>query len=395
MALAVGSLANVGYVQEESFGVTPPSPALKVFRRVQNSINLTKEAYESEEIRSDRMTADLRHGVRRVQGDVETELSVGSFDDFFQAGLGGTWAAGVSATEADFTSITSNGGAKTFTIAGGSWITKGFRIGDVIQFSNLAATGNNGKNFTITNITALTITVAETVVTDAVADTAFTVQVMGYKVKMGNTYRSFTIERGYTDISQYQVFKGCRLNTIGLNLPPTGITRATFGFMGQDQDALSSTSLDPSYSTVSTNSPLASINGVLREGGTTLAVVTGLTLNINNNLGGKPVIGQDVIPDMLWGNRAQITGQLTILFEDATLFNKFVNESESTLEVRLDDPNGTDFLHFFLPRIKYSSADIGDADPQGLPITMNFTALKPTNTTNYDDSAIIIQRSNS
>ncbi len=395
MSTAVGSLADLGYILEETYGVVPPSPAFKKVRRVKTTLDLTKDTYASQEIRTDRQTADMRHGVRHVAGDIQGELSVGTYDDFMQALLGGTWTTGVSASQADFTSIVCSGGGKTFTAAGGSFITKGFKVGDVVQFTGLASTGNNAKNFTIVGLTALVMTVAETVVTDATPDTTCSVAVVGKKVLMGNTYRSFVIERQYTDISQYQAFVGCRMDKLALSLPPTGIVTSTWSVIGKDMNALTSSTLSTgSLSTVSTHSPLAAVSGVLRENATTLATVTGLTLNITNNLGGKPVIGANTIPDQLWGNACQITGQITALFQDATLLNKFVSETESNLEFRLDDPNGTDFLHFYIPRLKYTSGSIGDADPQGLPLTMNFTALAPTTTTNIDASSIVVQRSN-
>jgi hypothetical protein len=398
MSTAVGSLADLAYVEEETYATIPPSPAFKKLRRVSTSLNLKKDVYESQEIRTNRMTSDLRHGVRHPGGDVVGELAVGSYDDFFQGLMGGTWTAGITLTNTDLTSVTSNGGAKTFIFTGGNPITLGLKKGDVIQFSTLAASGNNAKNFTILSFGGTnnrTITVAETVVTDAIADSSFSLTVVGKKLNIGNTYRSYVMERAYTDIAQYQVFTGCRINTAAFNLPPTGIAGITFGIVAKDMNALSTTSLDSAYTDASTNSPLAAVDGALIENGITLATVTGLTLNVNNNLGGKPVVGHNTIQDQLFGNRAQVTGQLTVVFQDAVLFNKFVNETESSLFVKINDPNGTDFFKIYLPRIKYTGGDIGDADPTGLPITMPFTALDPNGASGDNASSICFQRSNS
>ena len=41
-----------------------------------------------------------------------------------------------------------------------------------------------------------------------------------------------------------------------------------------------------------------------------------------------------------------------------------------------------------LPRIKYTSGEIGDDEPQGLPIQMNFEALVPTSST--DDASVVV-----
>ena len=51
-------------------------------RRVSSSFNLTKETYQSEEIRTDYQLSDFRHGVRSVEGNVSGELSAGTYADF-------------------------------------------------------------------------------------------------------------------------------------------------------------------------------------------------------------------------------------------------------------------------------------------------------------------------
>ena len=77
--------------------------------------------------------------------------------------------------EDDFTSVTANSGAKTFTIAAGSCITAGFAVGMVVQWGDLSEADNNDTDFTINTITATVMTVDETVTTISSADTAFCV----------------------------------------------------------------------------------------------------------------------------------------------------------------------------------------------------------------------------
>lgn len=396
--IAAGVLADLGYILEESFGVVPPSPALTKVRRVKTTLNLTKDSYTSKEIRSDRMTSDMRHGTRKVGGDISVELSVGAFDPFLQALMGGTWTAGISKSNSQLTSVVSDAATKKFTFAGGDPVALGFRIGDVINFANLATTANNGKNFTILSFGGTTneqVTVAETVVTDGTPDTSFTVTVVGYKLLIGNTYRSFTFERAFADIGEFLVYTGCRMNSLALALSPSAITTGTFAVVGQDVLPMATMSIDSSYSAAPTNATLSSTDATIYESSshTALGVVTGLTFNIDNGIDGKPVIGSNTIPNLLYGNSQAVTGELTVLFTDSTLYNKFVNETESELVVKFADPNGVDFLRLFLPRIKYSGGSIDDADPQGLPVTMPFTALAPT-AVGTDASAIIFQKSN-
>lgn len=67
--------------------------------------------------------------------------------------------------------VTTNVGNKTFTRSGGSWLTDGFAVGDVVWFFGFTAGAApmNGAAFTVVGLTALVMTVSEAVqaVTDA------------------------------------------------------------------------------------------------------------------------------------------------------------------------------------------------------------------------------------
>lgn len=93
--MANGSLHTMAQVAEASYGVTPATPAFKPIRINSTTLGLSKNTLESGELRSDRNTADLRHGTMQVGGDIVSELSFGSFDDQLEALLCGTWAENV------------------------------------------------------------------------------------------------------------------------------------------------------------------------------------------------------------------------------------------------------------------------------------------------------------
>jgi Phage tail tube protein len=64
-------------------------------RKNSESLNFGIENVQSEELRPDRSESDLIQVGASSSGDVESELSYGSFDDFLQAVFGGTWTANV------------------------------------------------------------------------------------------------------------------------------------------------------------------------------------------------------------------------------------------------------------------------------------------------------------
>lgn len=394
MAVASGVLSDVGFELESTAGVLNGTPALTKLRRVRTSLGLKKETYRSNEIRTDRSIYDERHGVQTVEGTIEGELAVQSYDTFIEALLGGTWTTGASKSNTEFTSLACVAATKIWTVGGGSLITEGIKIGDRITIAGCTQAGN----YTVIDIpSSTTFKTAEAPAADMTADTSFTLVVTGKKVLLGTTERSFTIERAYTDISQYEAFLGCRINSLDLEVDPSGILKSNFGVIGMSSNGMQGSTVDAAagYTAAPTHSVLAAVNGAIFENGISMGTVTNLKLTVNNGIGGKAVIGSNTKPYLKWGNAAEITGEMTVLFQDATMYNKFKNETESSIIVRIDDPNATDFLELTLPRVKYNGADIGDADPQGLPVVMPFRALIPaTTTTAKDTSPIVIQRSN-
>lgn len=95
MTIATGSRHNMAYVVESTFGTTPSTPVFTPIRHTGTTIGLSKDSIESEELREDRQIANYRHGNKSVSGDINFELSYGSFDDILEAVLCGTWAADV------------------------------------------------------------------------------------------------------------------------------------------------------------------------------------------------------------------------------------------------------------------------------------------------------------
>jgi hypothetical protein len=87
------------------------------FRRTGGGFELRKDAYDSAEIKDNRQTSDSRHGVRRSMGDVDGELSVQSYDAFWEALMGGTWDTGLTLTGGgtDFASLAANGTSSILT----------------------------------------------------------------------------------------------------------------------------------------------------------------------------------------------------------------------------------------------------------------------------------------
>jgi hypothetical protein len=216
---------------------------------------------------------------------------------------------------------------------------------------------------------------------------------------MGNTYRSFSIERWLTDRNLFQQFTGIRMNQIKISAPASGMVTVTFSAMGQNGTGFSSTTVASTYTAAVQTSPYASIYGEIYEGGTVLGLVTSAEITINNNMAGPQVVGRETTPDILFGRFADVSGTLSVLFTDATMHAKFVNETESTLILRFADRSSLDsstaFMQATFPRIKYTGGDVDDSPDTGITVSMPFTALKPIAANTVQGvSAVMFQRGN-
>lgn len=395
-SIAAGSLTELGYIAEVTFGTTPVSSAFQRIRDVSFSVNLQKEAYQSEERRSDRMRQDVRHGYRSVTGDIVGELSQQSWDDFIQAIMGGTWATGASAP---FTGVAANSATNRFTVTSANFPTVGIRVGDVFSVTaSPAVPGLTDRFFTALSVGVSTIEVEPGTIGTTTTASA-TIAVAGRKVAIGTTYRSFTIERWLTDRNLYQQFRGVRMSQMTISIPASGMVTATFSVVGRDGTSFSSTTVASGYTATPQTTPFAAVNGEIYEGGVVLGLVTAAEISINNTLAGPQVIGTDLTPDILFGRFADVSGTITVLFTSPDMHSKFVTETETTLIIRLQNKDAldstTEFVSIVLPRIKYSGGDVDDSPDTGITVTMPFVALKPiaANVT-QGTSSISIQRGN-
>lgn len=380
MALASGIYKQVKYKVESVYGTVPAAATAQALRRVQSTLDLSKDTYQSNEIRTDLQVADMRHGVRRVKGNINGELSAKTYADFMAAAVKRDFAAVAAISGA---SITIAGAGPTYTVtrAAGSFLTDGVKIGDIIRLSvgtfNVA---NASKNLMVTALTALVATVivvnASVLVAEGPIATS-TVTVFGKKTFVpasGHTDKSYSIEHWFSDVVQSEVFSGCKVSKVAVNLPPTGMATIGMEFVGQNITAAASEYFTSPTAATTTGS-LAAVNGVVRLNGVTVAILTGLNFSIDPAFSGDPVVGSNTVPNQFPGT-VKVSGQATAYFQDATLRDVFLNETEASLFAvfTADGTAAADFVQFAFPRIKLGGASKSDGQG-GLVQTLPFTAL--------------------
>lgn len=380
MTLASGIFKKLAYKVESTYGTVPSASSAQALRRVQATLGLSKDTFTSAEIRTDMQVSDFRHGVRKVSGNINGELSPATYKDFIAAALKRDFAA-VSAISSVALTIAGSGPTYTVTRGSGSYLTDGVKIGDIIRLSVGSLNASNiSKNLMVTALTATVATVIVPNASSMVAEgpiSGCTVTVIGKKTYVpatGHTDKSWAIEAWYSDISQSEVFSGCKVSKVNINLPPSGMATIGLDFMGKDiTTAASQYFTSPTAAT--TTGVLAAVNGVIRLNSVTVAIITGLSVEINSEFTSAPVVGSNTISNAFPGT-VKVSGQVVAQFQDETLRDVFINETEVDLYAvfTTDNTAAADFVQIALPRIKFGGASKNDG--QGSIVqTIPFTAL--------------------
>lgn len=95
MQAGTSNRTAIRIVKETVFNTTPATPAFKNMRYTGESLAYNIRNITSNEIRSDRMTADLIKVGADVSGDLNVELSFETFDDLIAGALCSSWSAPV------------------------------------------------------------------------------------------------------------------------------------------------------------------------------------------------------------------------------------------------------------------------------------------------------------
>lgn len=289
MTIATGARSKVGFVVESTFGTTPATPQLTELPFTSFSVNLTRDEYDDNSIRADRMERYSLSGNKSVAGSIDVNFAHGIYDTLLES----------------------------------------------------------------------------------VFQSAFSTKVL----KVGTTRKSFTLEEGALDVAQYRAYTGTIIDKFEMTIPASGIVTAKFDVIAKDQSALASTSIDTDgYTAAASKMPFTDngVSGFMKEGGTAVGYITSLAYTVDNGHAKNFTVGTNVIRDFTTGN-AKVTGTVTVFFEDAVMYNKFVNGTATSIDVKLDD--GTNTVQITFPNVKYTGATktINGSGP--VTMTMPFKAL--------------------
>lgn len=398
MANQTGKGIVVAYKVEASLNVAPGATGAKQLRLTPSpGLQLRKAAIRSNEVRSDGLTAIARHGSQRVEGSYSGELSVGSFDEIFEAIVRTTAVAATTVTEATASlasiTFTTNTVVATSTSTGSGFLQAGIRVGDVFRVTGTSG-ANDNVQARVKTVATHTVTVFDATFTvDASAATTFALTI-GKKLSNGTTptRRSFYVDEYHQDIDLSEAFGGVRWTSMRIRGTPDGMAEVEFGALGMSLTALA-TGTSPYFTTPTTftSDPLVFADAVIGVAGTDITVATAFELNYEITADTLPVIGSTTTPDV-FDNDARLSGSLTFLRQDLTRLSNFIDEDELELQIFLteNETAPADYISIFVPKLKFMdvSADLGSdgAMVETIPWEAGFKATA----TGYDQTLLSI-----
>lgn len=398
MAIATGIGKELRVKVESAWGELPGTGSAQLMRRVQSTLNLVKNTFQSNEIRTDYQIADFRHGTRRVEGNISGELSGGTYQTFIEAALRNDAVSISNITGVTLTVVDS--GPYTITRSSGSWIADGLRVGMIPRATAGLNAASLNRNFAVVALTATVITYlpmdggAPFVAEAAVASCTVTVPGQVLRVPLtGHVDRSFAIEEYHADLTLSRLFTGCKVSTMSIAFPASGMVTCEFGFMGKDMivDPAAEYFVTPSAAT--TSGILAAVNGVLLVNGAAVGLVNAASLSVAGGHTAGEVIGSNTTPDIFEG-RVNVTGQMTVYFQDEAFIEGFLDEDELSVLFFATETNAgnSHFTAVYLPRIKLGGAALDDGE-KGLLQTVPFQALLAPDVTGDENTTIRVQDS--
>lgn len=335
---------------------------------------MTKAAVEDPIIRRDAMQIRGRHGSQRTSGSYNGTVSMGGLDPILAAIMRNTWSSAdltITQATASLASITT--GTSTIVAGGGSWITAGLRVGDVIRLTGHATTANNSRNLRITGLTASTITVAETLTTDASPDSSFSIVRAGrtlINAAAGSLVKPyFTIEEHEYDLDSSEVFTDCVFSRLRISYGADGVLQTEINWTGSGRFETVSSGSAPLFTSPTEPSglSLAAVEATLRVGTTDILDLTSFDITIDLQANAPVVTGPSkYAPDVFLGTQ-MVSMNMTALRKDVLDVADFLAENQLSLSLyaRENETAPEDFFSLFVPNFTYGGVDKSALSKQG------------------------------
>jgi hypothetical protein len=213
-------------------------------------------------------------------------------------------------------------------------------------------------------------------------------------------HTGMTLEVDYgSDISgagRIKQLVGCRVAGFEMDLSPEGIPLATWRILGAKPTVPAPSGLtDASPATFGTHQPFSAFQITLTEEGSALAKATALRFSYDNGLEGIYTIGSAGARGSMPEGFVTVEGEMTILFDSASLLNKALNSTESKLLIEFTRGAGTgattgaEKLSITLEELKYAPTFPTVEGPSGILCRLPFKCYQRSTALAFKAVALI------
>lgn len=353
--LATTSRAQLAYIKETSFGVTPNAGNGTSLRMTGESLDFGLTKTPSNEIRADRQVGSTTTVDASAAGSVNFHMQYREYDPFLEALMSSTYSVygtnGVGTTfsgtyaSTTITAAVAPTGANAFTtLQGGQWLKV-----------NAPSGVNDGKWVRVSTTVAPTTTVitldpgtplsAEGPIANSTIATS--------RLANGVTETSFSLEKQLTDVGQYFTYRGMSVSKMSLNFASAALTDGSMDFTGKDMLRSTATQLPGSQVASQVYDIQNGVRGMsqLWEGGSpvTGTYIKTLSLSVDNNLRERKALANLGNVSIGRGDFTP-TGQMEVYFADGSLFDKYLGDVYTSLVVATQDSAGNGYV-MTLPRV--------------------------------------------
>lgn len=381
---ADSSFAQLYMGVETCWGSDPltysPIIQLTEVRFTGESLQATQTSAVSDEIRSDGQITDLIRVAVGASGDVNFELSYGTFDRFLEGAFRSDWT-----DELDVNSGGSPADARTVTIGSPLNVIEipgspqaEIQVGQTIYVTGSTVSPSNNGFYRVTARNGDQFTVTPSF---AQAETGTNLRVRGSHLRNGTTKKSYLLAKAFTDISPVEVlyFTGMRVGSANFSISPGEILTGTLSFAGKrgfatDQTTFPDISSADSAPTGDVANAVDNVQDIRFDGAAIDADVTEIAFAINNNTRDKPAVGVLGNIDIGLG-RFNVTGTLGAYFSSRALYENFLDFTAHSLEFSI--VVGSDAYRVFIPSIKFSEGTVfAEGNDNDVTATLNFQARR-------------------
>lgn len=372
---------KISIVEETEEGVTP-SANLQDLNYTSESLTGSASSVQSQQVRSSGNIRDLIRTGFNAGGGINLELGHQYCEQILRAAFRSDWGTATNLTDTDLTMAVA-GSVGTITDAAGNGFAN-LKENDIIMSSGWATAGNNGPLLVIDKVAddeidVMAIEPSKTLTAEAAGAS---VTITSKSVRNANTKRSFSIERYFTDVTQYMAFLGMIVDTMKIELGAGAVATINVTFQGTKHPAVSAT-IGQGYDAASTNDVIDTFKGykgaLISNNGAAFSAADGavsrIEFMITNSVRIETALGDTKITGM---GDFDVKVNYDMYFKNQTYYEQFQNNGYSSIAFAVLD--GSDQgLGVTVPKMKYSQADApAPGRNQSVTVTYQCQALGVT-----------------